>query len=516
MTAAHYIIHRINLEIEAPDEGEAVRLQDEAARIFHNWILPELEELLDRLVPPETVVRLDTLDLALDTLDAETFAKEFGSSVLDALEEKFEHVIGTALGKTGREPNEQHMVQPRIHAVPGKTDEESDEHPRVLTPGKRTFDTFLHFLETGQLPWWSRRTFDFLAEDTLDMLLVHIQQQRSEAASSLLALFMANISAVQRLLLQFPFTFVQRLIRLLVEPRTSGTHQKTRADHRIDTLLHSWAAHPEKLTPPVVVKETDKLRSLIRWLLSAQNEHPPASIQSAPLLSAASLGQLNSTEETVNRLQHKKTARRSRLSIKEADNFIADEEKRQSPETGEDAQQPPAPPKSAAEDGIYVDHAGLVLLHPFFEYFFQEFDLLHDQHFRDTEARNLAVHLLHFLATGQERPPEHTLTLEKFLCGLDPSDTVPRFIQLTPRMHKEADTLLRAAIGHWKILKNTSPAGLREGFLQRPGKLIVNTFENRLLVEPQSHDLLLNYLPWGLGIIKLPWLTAPLLVDWYS
>jgi hypothetical protein len=165
-------------------------------------------------------------------------------------------------------------------------------------------------------------------------------------------------------------------------------------------------------------------------------------------------------------------------------------------------------------EGVMVDHAGLVLLHPFFEYFFREFDLLDHNAFRDEAARNTALHLLAFLVTGRDFPAEHELTFEKFLCGVSLDVPVERFVLLEERMKAESETLLKAAISHWQALKNTSPGGLREGFLQREGKLVMSSFENRLTVVHKAHDVLLSYLPWGYGIVKLPWLDGALLVDW--
>ena len=108
---------------------------------------------------------------------------------------------------------------------------------------------------------------------------------------------------------------------------------------------------------------------------------------------------------------------------------------------------------------------------------------------------------------------EYELTFEKHLCGMDPDEPVERS-SLTQAMKDESEKLLLAAVGHWKALKNTSPDGLREGFLQREGKLVLNGFQNRLIVENKAQDVLLSHLPWGYSIIKLPWMERPLFVDW--
>jgi hypothetical protein len=165
-------------------------------------------------------------------------------------------------------------------------------------------------------------------------------------------------------------------------------------------------------------------------------------------------------------------------------------------------------------DGIFVQHAGLVLLHPFLEYFFREFKLLMDQKFVNGKAQTIAIHLLHYLATGQENPMEYELLFEKYFCGWDLDKPVPRRVKLSKAMKTESEKLLNAAIGHWKALKKTSPNGLREGFLQREGKLVLDDFQHRLIVEGSSTDVLLSSLPWGYGMIKLPWLAPILIVDW--
>jgi hypothetical protein len=35
-----------------------------------------------------------------------------------------------------------------------------------------------------------------------------------------------------------------------------------------------------------------------------------------------------------------------------------------------------------------------------------------------------------------------------------------------------------------------------------------------LRVEPESFDMLLGLLPWGLGLVRLPWMTQPLFTEW--
>jgi len=80
---------------------------------------------------------------------------------------------------------------------------------------------------------------------------------------------------------------------------------------------------------------------------------------------------------------------------------------------------------------------------------------------------------------------------------------------------KEACTiLLTDMIGYWEKLKNTGIDGLRQGFIQRNGKLSVTDNGWLLQVEQNSIDALMTYLPWGIGIVKLPWMNSILYTEW--
>jgi len=104
--------------------------------------------------------------------------------------------------------------------------------------------------------------------------------------------------------------------------------------------------------------------------------------------------------------------------------------------------------------------------------------------------------------------------LAKLLCAWPIETPVPAGILLPEEFLQEAKDMLQAAIAQWEILKNTSVAGLREAFLQRPGKLFSRNGNLYLRVEKSSVDILLDYLPWGLGMIMLPWMKDILRVEW--
>lgn len=162
----------------------------------------------------------------------------------------------------------------------------------------------------------------------------------------------------------------------------------------------------------------------------------------------------------------------------------------------------------------FIQHAGIVLLHPFLPQFFGGLGLLDGKNFKDDAARHRAVHLLHYLATSETGLPEFMLLLPKILCGLPFEEPMERFIEFTDTELSECEDLLKAVIKNWGALGNASPAALREAFLNRDGKLEMRANGWHLIVERQTIDILLNKLPWGIGFIKLPWMEGFLQVEW--
>ena len=127
-----------------------------------------------------------------------------------------------------------------------------------------------------------------------------------------------------------------------------------------------------------------------------------------------------------------------------------------------------------------------------------------------------ATYLLHYLATGIDTPEEPALLLPKILCGLDWDAPVPIDIGLTTAEKNECENLLRALIGHWPVLKNTSPDGLRSGFLQREGLLYFSEGRQAWVVqiERTGLDLLLDHIPWSFSAIKHGWMEKMVMVEW--
>ena len=180
-----------------------------------------------------------------------------------------------------------------------------------------------------------------------------------------------------------------------------------------------------------------------------------------------------------------------------------------------DEKQPPRQPKTQDHEYWYVDQAGLILLHPFLPQLFNTLGLVDGTDFKSLKKRQTGVYVLHYLSTGIINPLEYDLVLPRLLCAWPEDEPLQRPARLTKKTKQECHNLLEAVIGHWTKLGTTSPEGLQNGFLKRSGKLTHRPFDGWLLqVENSGIDVLLDYLPWGFGTIKLPWMNEILTVEW--
>jgi len=165
-------------------------------------------------------------------------------------------------------------------------------------------------------------------------------------------------------------------------------------------------------------------------------------------------------------------------------------------------------------DKIYLVNAGLVILWPFLNTFFDRLGLLEENRFCNDDVRQRGVALLQYLVNEELAPPEYLLPLNKLLCGMALDAVFDLEHPLIETETDECDTLLEAVIAQAPILNNMSIAGFRGSFLLRQGILSTRDGAWLLRVERETYDLVLDRFPWGFAWVKLPWMELPLQVEW--
>ena len=168
-----------------------------------------------------------------------------------------------------------------------------------------------------------------------------------------------------------------------------------------------------------------------------------------------------------------------------------------------------------ADEGIYINNAGLVILHPFLQPLFDNLGLLNsNSSFISEETRFRAAVVLFYLQNSIDPYSEYEMAFNKILCGIEMEEVLPPDIRLSDSEKKECNEMLQTVINFWEALKGSGKEALQEAFIRRSGKLNFKGDYWLLQVEKNAMDILVDRLPWGFGIIKLPWLQFLIHVEW--
>ncbi|WP_119078621.1 contractile injection system tape measure protein [Chitinophaga alhagiae] len=184
------------------------------------------------------------------------------------------------------------------------------------------------------------------------------------------------------------------------------------------------------------------------------------------------------------------------------------------PVAGESAGNPAAP-DLGLDEPLLVKQAGLVMLHA------QLARLLTDMQWLRPggagilpELHSRAVHLLAFMADGEEQAPEYNMALHKLLCGIPLNEPVEKNVWLTEQEKQAAVAGVDALAAAYGLGRQ----GFRNLLLRRNGKLRFAGGEWVLTVLPQtgaeeqlSGPALPDATPQPL---QLPWMQHLVTVQW--
>ncbi len=178
-------------------------------------------------------------------------------------------------------------------------------------------------------------------------------------------------------------------------------------------------------------------------------------------------------------------------------------------------------PSSGTEEElmlIEVRNAGLVLFAPWMIQLFGRLNLLQEDKkaFASVDEQVRGAFILQALVDGTEIKDyeEHELFLNRLLVNLPVEEVLPSRIEWKDGEAELIGSLTENLRLSWPKMKNTSLEGLRHSFLQREGMLEEQEGEWKLTVHPKGLDVLLDSLPWGFSMVRLPWMDKILRVAW--
>lgn len=474
-TESSHIVHKLFVEIETNSIEKGYALKDDAAGFVSGSLSPALEELFEELEK-----KLNGRVLTLDKLSVDISAK-----TSDLTHGDMERLICTSIQKE---------IDQALFHEPDKEVEARIESLLLLPASKRQLQSVFHFLKTGTKPWWipnnaalnklmeTSSLLELAGTDT-ETLIKELQSGNSE-------------HFVKRMLFQLPEP-------VLIEWFARAFHFPSEPSLPLPKTLPFQTLEAKEKWWVLVLEVFREYRQRGRISESGMEQ--------LLVLSAPTDG-----EEFKAAIQFIKSLTGQKISPdqeKKLNSVLENDNRRKATEVEEKVERID---KTKHEELIHlyepVENAGLILLHPFLKPFLTEIGLLKNKELTDPE---LTAHVLHFLATGNENVREYELQFEKFLCGIAADEPIQQERFISDEIKEEAGKLIEAVLEHWTALKSDSSDLLRFEFLQREAKIIIEEYQStRLVFERKAQDILLDKLPWNLGIIKIDWLEDLLFIEW--
>lgn len=559
-----HIIARQVIELGVPSVTRAPEIQEAVAQRLRDHAMTELEKLFDRLGPSDRVVRLDRLEIDLGELGGADWQEHFDSRLVIQLAESLkkattmwrEQSTGAASGDGT--PFEQYLYFLQHGRLPWWGETPSADWPQRLlqglsSPQWQTLGNVLAHTEHAR-----QRMIHAVDDSLLSTLLsqhaglygildvfslwrpstLPLTQHTSWRIQFWLAVLTPAITTGQP---SRGIEIMRRLLRLRhafiadVSPRHG---QVTHDIHAIPPLQEPWRswlatalrdaetsgpfsvgrAKPEPspggdISPQTSETTTGSTSAQTELLLSQGTPRLP--------FVTDSLDDKTNVSRNVIGLTHATTPR-SGVPDDDINTQAAPYEDNKSDHASSSIASPSNLDFAASRNGakpvlgdeaIYLNGAGCIILHPFLDKLFRSNDLLDGRNFFDEASRGRAVHLLAKLTFGNEAIPEYELLLPKLLCGMTWEEPLEP-VELSDKEHASCDELLHAVLRHWNVLKSNSIDWMREQFFLRSAKLEQLDSNWRLTVERRAQDVLLDRLPWGLGIIDTPWMQGRIYVHW--
>lgn len=526
---SRHIIHKEHVIVKTSTPEQAQVIQKMVSGFSKNGLLKIIEDIFDEFSDENEILRIDSLNLDLGTIDAAGFENSFK----ERLTEKLRAAIPEKRNNAG----------------------ENNSGTTVIRIQQSLWDALIYFLQFGTKPWYHavKKTADW--EASIMQAFTKFDWQKT--ISRLKENYIQEPVIIKRLASQFSEDFLIKILQELTSERvdwktihadilllfdTSPASKNslevsgqvwekillTFLDEQeiiigltgiVKNIAESLNISQEEIIKRLDVESRDheglenifrseELRAAIVELINESGNDQKGNrgndnkeqLSTDGINESKEITKATVLEDDIDKDSPVGQVNKNDTPLENKKNNHADKKKKTEAVLSSEAQ--------------YVINCGVILLHPFLEMYFKEFDLLHERKFTDINSCKRAVLLLHYLATGHTQVAEFDLLLQKLLCNLPLEETLPNEIELTEKEKSESLQLLQSVINYWPPLKNTSAEGLRNTFLQREGKIEMKENGWLLTVEQKAFDILLEKLPWGFSTIQLPWMNNIISVDW--
>lgn len=489
------IIQKVFVEITVGNKEKAYGIKDDISSFLSVDVFPEIEKYIDALERrfPGRTLQIPKLELNLEVKNS-ALNTELKNTIIQHFKEELSEIAGPVLSAEQETENstEAHLV--------GSTE--------------KMIRTFIYFLEHGSMPWWNpgKNGTDILDPAVFGTLI------SADRFPQIMKSVLPKQKVQDRLIHQLPDVQLAQLCRVILKDKNQefilenevirSVSRRTLPNRMLvwRLILNAVSActdSPDNKFQEYLVQQIVKAITADTSQAETIRENLKTIVGVFPFIKEQEIEKEITEILKISQPDLQERAEPSSETILQEDQAIF-------------AETVPAEilsEETIADDGQYVAHAGLILIHPFIRTFFEHCGLLDPktQQLLDPER---GAHLLHYIATGRTNAPEYDMVFEKFLCHIPAQQPISRHIKLSRKHKAQAKNVIESVRHNWSPMKNSSAALLQNEFFRRPGKLVVTDYDYTLTVERKTQDILLDKLAWGLGLVKLPWKEKFVYVNW--
>lgn len=527
-----HIVHCVKVECTAPSKVSAEKIQ----QLINEFVRESLEKILLEFfqeiqsVSEFHTLTISKLDLSLDLNYKQVLDHGFDSNKL------LLQAVGEGIKKQLKDKLEKWKASSPNGSMAKSGEEKADFMDwHNLREEERQVKTILHILKNGSLPWWLSKTEDcaffdpdYRLEDSkislgssshlgkylyqinyeakpFERLVLQLTESQLESIYTQLISNFSHLNYIQRYLPLVKYSFSSALKIKLWQLKWAVLQQK--GIEKIHEITHRIIKDSKSLSADI---QGSIVQNISLPLDSYNRQFVEENIQFNDILS-----QLISNDAKINQADPKEQIRDSNVESNlnsEAISSASEDTIREQEDSMAKQQEDKKVLEMDIIEGMQVRNAGLILLNPYLPRLMTLCNLWSPE--QGWIQQELAVRTLHFLATGNTQALDYKLGMEKFICSFPAENIISIETSLPLDIQKFCLELLEACISNWEKLGKTSVDTLRSYYLIRSGKLMPEGNHYKLYMDKNSIDILLQYLPYPISVIKLPWKSSLLFVEW--
>ncbi|MFL9833773.1 contractile injection system tape measure protein [Chryseobacterium terrae] len=486
-----HIIEKIFVEITVNNKEKAFNIKDNINSFLSIDVFPEIEKYINSIKHKlaDQTLQIPRLELNLDVKKISLNA-ELKDKIAQLFKEELAEITNTV------EYSDQET--------------ESGSKAYLIDNQEKAIQTFIYFLEKGNMPWWnSDKNGTSFLEPTVFEKIISVENFKKKFFS---IFFKQNVQ--ERIINQLSNEQIAQLCLLVLKNKELKINLENEIIQYFSKLNHAerqiiWQLVFKMLTQHLDKSISDLREYFLQLIVKTEsisnvfsgiknNYNLKTVVKIFPFIKEDEVVEVieNNKERLENKFENVKISKEESLQSNEIIWEI-------SSQNTEDLNQ---------NDELYLKNAGLILIHPFLKPLFEHCDLLHPKTQQLTDPE-LCAHLLHYIATGNTNAPEYDMIFEKFLCNIPMHQSINRHIKLSRKHKMQAKNVIESVQHNWNPMKKSSVALLQNEFFQRPGKLVTDN-DFTLTIERKTQDILLEKLNWGISFVKLPWKDRFIFVNW--